>query len=354
MVKNDLFLRACRREKVDRLPVWYMRQAGRYQAEYREIRKHHTLEEICLEPELCAKVTMLPVDQLDVDVAILFSDIMIPLGPIGVDFSLVKDKGPEIANPFRSLRDVEQLREINPQADLPHVLDTIAMLKQQLEVPLIGFSGAPFTLASYMIEGGPSRDYLKTKTLMHQNPDAWELLMDKLGNMVVTYLRAQVLAGADAVQVFDSWVGSLAPVDYRRYVMPTMRKIFSELQDLAVPSIYFGVNTGELLSDFSEVGASVVGVDWRVPIQVARERTNRQVALQGNLDPALLFAPWEVIESRARDIIDIGIMEPGFVFNLGHGVLPQVDPNVLKKLTAFVHEYSEYKIGDQGESGWNK
>ncbi len=354
MVKNDLFLRACRREKVDRLPVWYMRQAGRYQAEYREIRKHHTLEEICLEPELCAKVTMLPVDQLDVDVAILFSDIMIPLGPIGVDFSLVKDKGPEIANPFRSLRDVEQLREINPQADLPHVLDTIAMLKQQLEVPLIGFSGAPFTLASYMIEGGPSRDYLKTKTLMHQNPDAWELLMDKLGNMVVTYLRAQVLAGADAVQVFDSWVGSLAPVDYRRYVMPTMKKIFSELQDLAVPSIYFGVNTGELLSDFSEVGASVVGVDWRVPIQVARERTNRQVALQGNLDPALLFAPWEVIESRARDIIDIGIMEPGFVFNLGHGVLPQVDPNVLKKLTAFVHEYSEYKIGDQGESGWNK
>ena len=354
MVKNDLFLRACRREKVDRLPVWYMRQAGRYQAEYREIRKHHTLEEICLEPELCAKVTMLPVDQLDVDVAILFSDIMIPLGPIGVDFSLVKDKGPEIANPFRSLRDVEQLREINPQADLPHVLDTIAMLKQQLEVPLIGFSGAPFTLASYMIEGGPSRDYLKTKTLMHQNPDAWELLMDKLGNMVVTYLRAQVLAGADAVQVFDSWVGSLAPVDYRRYVMPTMKKIFSELQDLSVPSIYFGVNTGELLSDFSEVGASVVGVDWRVPIQVARERTNRQVALQGNLDPALLFAPWEVIESRARDIIDIGIMEPGFVFNLGHGVLPQVDPNVLKKLTAFVHEYSEYKIGDQGESGWNK
>jgi uroporphyrinogen decarboxylase len=331
-----------------------MRQAGRYQAEYREIRKHHTLEEICLEPELCAKVTMLPVDQLDVDVAILFSDIMIPLGPIGVDFSLVKDKGPEIANPFRSLRDVEQLREINPQVDLPHVLDTIAMLKQQLEVPLIGFSGAPFTLASYMIEGGPSRDYLKTKTLMHQNPDAWELLMDKLGNMVVTYLRAQVLAGADAVQVFDSWVGSLAPVDYRRYVMPTMKKIFSELQDLAVPSIYFGVNTGELLSDFSEVGASVVGVDWRVPIQVARERTNRQVALQGNLDPALLFAPWEVIESRARDIIDIGIMEPGFVFNLGHGVLPQVDPNVLKKLTAFVHEYSEYKIGDQGESGWNK
>jgi len=354
MVKNDLFLRACRREKVDRLPVWYMRQAGRYQAEYREIRKHHTLEEICLEPELCAKVTMLPVDQLDVDVAILFSDIMIPLGPIGVEYSLVKDKGPEIANPFRSLRDVEQLRDINPQVDLPHVLDTIAMLKQQLEVPLIGFSGAPFTLASYMIEGGPSRDYLKTKTLMHQNPDAWELLMDKLGDMVVTYLRAQVLAGADAVQVFDSWVGSLAPVDYRRYVMPTMKKIFSELQDLDVPSIYFGVNTGELLSDFSEVGASVVGVDWRVSIQVARERTNRQVALQGNLDPALLFAPWEVIEARARDIIDIGIMEPGFVFNLGHGVLPQVDPNVLKKLTVFVHEYSEYKIGDQGESGWNK
>lgn len=354
MVKNDLFLRACRREKVDKLPVWYMRQAGRYQAEYREIRKHHTLEEICLEPELCAKVTMLPVDQLDVDVAILFSDIMIPLGPIGVEYSLVKDKGPEIANPFRSLRDVEQLREIDPQVDLPHVLDTIAMLKQQLEVPLIGFSGAPFTLASYMIEGGPSRDYLKTKTLMHQNPDAWALLMDKLGNMVVTYLRAQVLAGADAVQVFDSWVGSLAPVDYRRYVMPTMKKIFSELHDLAVPSIYFGVNTGELLSDFSEVGTSVVGVDWRVPIHVARERTNRKVALQGNLDPALLFAPWQVIESRAREIIDTAIMEPGFVFNLGHGVLPQVDPNVLKKLTAFVHEYSEYKIGDQSESGWNK
>ncbi len=345
-MKNDLFLRACRGETVERLPVWYMRQAGRYQEEYREIRKNYTLEEICLDPALCAKVTMLPVEQLNVDAAILFSDIMIPLGPIGVNYSLVKDKGPEIANPIRSLHDVEQLRKIQPEVDLPHVLETIRLLKQQLEVPLIGFSGAPFTLASYMIEGGPSRNYLLTKTLMYEAPTTWELLMDKLGDMVVTYLRAQVLAGADAVQVFDSWVGSLAPVDYRRYVMPAMEKIFAGIRDLDVPSIYFGVNTGELLADFSHIGSSVVGVDWRVPIQAARERTRGMVSLQGNLDPALLFAPWEVLESRAKAIIDEAVIEPGFVFNLGHGVLPSVNPSVLQKLTAFIHEYSEKKISE--------
>ncbi len=343
-MKNDLFLRACRGEAIERLPVWYMRQAGRYQAEYREIRKNYTLEEICLDPALCAKVTLLPVEQLHVDSAILFSDIMIPLGPIGVDYSLVKDKGPEISNPIRSLHDVEQLKSLQPEKDLPHVLETVRLLKQQLEVPLIGFSGAPFTLASYMIEGGPSRNYLLTKTLMYEAPATWELLMDKLGDMVITYLRAQVEAGADAIQVFDSWVGSLAPVDYRRYVMPVMQKIFAGIKDLNVPSIYFGVNTGELLSDFAQVGASVVGIDWRVPIHVARERTGGKVSLQGNLDPALLFAPWEVLESRARAIIDEAVQKPGFVFNLGHGVLPSVDPSVLQKLTAFIHEYSETKI----------
>ncbi len=349
MLNNDVFLRALRREKVERLPVWYMRQAGRYQAEYREIRKTHTLEEICLNPALCAQVTRLPVEQLGVDAAILFSDIMIPLGPIGVQYSLVKDRGPEIANPIRGLSDVQALRPIRPHMDLPHVLATIQLLKTQLEVPLIGFSGAPFTLASYMIEGGPSRDYLRTKTMMHQDPKAWSLLMEQLGELIVTYLRAQVKAGADAVQVFDSWVGSLAPVDYRQHVLPVMQKIFAGLQDLGVPSIYFGVNTGELLGDFAEVGASAVGIDWRVPIPVARQRTQGKVALQGNLDPALLFAPWPVIEERARAIVDEAVAQPGFVFNLGHGVLPQVNPEVLKNLTRFVGEYSGRVINARKE-----
>lgn len=340
-MKNDLFLRACRRESVERLPVWYMRQAGRYQKEYREIRQHHSLEEICLEPALCAEVSRLPVEQLGVDAAILFSDIVIPLGPIGVNYSLVKDKGPEIANPIREHADVERLKSLQPERDLPYVFETVRMLKEQLDVPLIGFSGAPYTLASYMIEGGPSRDYRKTKALMYNRPETWQYLMDKLGDMVITYLRAQVAAGASAVQVFDSWVGSLSSYDYHRYVMPVMKRIFAGLADLGVPRIYFGVTTGELLEDFSNLDADVVGFDWRVPVTVAMARTQGRVALQGNLDPAVLFAPWEEITLRAKMLIDDAVTHPGFVFNLGHGVWPTTDPTILTRLTQFVHDYSQ-------------
>lgn len=337
---NDLFLRACRREPVQRTPVWYMRQAGRYQPEYREIRKKYTLMEICEHPELCARVTNLPVEQLEVDAAILFSDIMVPVSKMGVQLSLQKDVGPIIESPIRTQMDVDRLRALEPEEDLPYVFETIRQLKRDLRVPLIGFAGGPFTLASYLIEGGPSKQYLKTKAFMYTEPDAWRALMDKLGDMVVCYLRAQVLAGADAVQVFDSWVGSLSPADFTQYVLPTMKRLFSALSDLNVATIYFGVGTGELLPTWNTLDVGVIGVDWRVSLTAANARLKGSFAFQGNLDPAVLYAPWSEIERRARNIIDEGVTLPGHIFNLGHGVSPGVSVEVLQRLTQFVHDYS--------------
>ncbi|PWI58540.1 uroporphyrinogen decarboxylase [Sulfoacidibacillus thermotolerans] len=341
MIENDLFLRACRREPVERIPVWYMRQAGRYQPDYREVRKKYSLIEICEHPEVCAQVTLSPVQQLGVDAAILFSDIMVPIGAMGLAFDIQKDHGPVIEQPLRQANDIERLKPIDPESDLPYVFETIKILTRELKVPLIGFSGAPFTLASYMIEGGPSRDYLRTKALMYGEPKLWYMLMDRLGDMVITYLRAQVQAGASAIQIFDSWVGSLAPDDYAEYVLPTMQRIFTQLSDLHVPRIYFGVTTGELLTTFVKTGADVFGVDWRVPIRSARARVGRNVAIQGNLDPAVLFAPWAEVQRRAEAIIDMGIEQPGFIFNLGHGVFPATSVEQLQRLTSFVHTYSE-------------
>ncbi len=338
---NDLFLRACRKEAVERFPVWYMRQAGRYQPEYREIRKQYSLMEICLHPDVCAEVTTLPIQQLGVDAAILFSDIMVPVAAMGVSVSLQKDVGPVIANPIRTMDDVVALQDFDPEQALPYVLETIRILKRDLSVPLIGFAGGPFTLASYMIEGGPSRQYLRTKQLMYGDRTLWMALMDKLADMIIRYMSAQVDAGAAAIQIFDSWVGSLSPADFREYVLPVMQKIFSELQGVKVPRIYFGVGTGELLPAWREVGADVVGVDWRVSIAEANRRLGGTVALQGNLDPAVLGAPWSEIERRAKEIIDGATQVPGFIFNLGHGVTPGVDVDTLSKLTAFVHDYSE-------------
>ncbi|PKG25461.1 uroporphyrinogen decarboxylase [Niallia nealsonii] len=337
---NDTFLKAAKGEKTDFVPVWYMRQAGRSQPEYRAIKEKYSLFEITHQPELCAYVTKLPVDQYNVDAAVLYKDIMTPLPAIGVDVEIKSGVGPVIANPIQTLQDVEKLGILQPQEDIKYVLDTIKLLtEEQLTVPLIGFSGAPFTLASYMIEGGPSRNYHKTKAFMYSNSKAWFALMEKLGDMVVTYVKAQINAGAGAIQIFDSWVGALSVQDYRIFIRPIMDKIFSALKDETVPLIMHGVGATHLAKEWNDLPLDVVGLDWRLPIREAREKGITK-AVQGNLDPAILLAPWDIIEEKAKDIIDQGIEHNGFIFNLGHGVFPEVDPQVLKKLTAFVHEYS--------------
>ncbi|UOE95513.1 uroporphyrinogen decarboxylase [Alkalihalobacillus sp. LMS39] len=336
---NDNFLKACRKEETSHVPVWYMRQAGRSQPEYREIKEKYSLFEITHQPELCAYVTKLPVDQYNNDAAILYKDIMTPLPAIGVDVEIKTGIGPVIDKPIRSLADVEKLGTINPKEDVPYVLDTIKILREQLTVPLISFSGAPFTLASYMIEGGPSKNYNKTKAFMYAEPTAWHLLMDKLGDMTITYVKDQIKAGAQAIQIFDSWVGTLNVADYRLFVKPIMTRIFSELQKEGVPLIMFGVGASHLVQEWHELDLNVVGLDWRLPIREARAKGVHK-AVQGNLDPAILLAPWEVIEERTKEILDAGMETPGFIFNLGHGVFPEVNPATLKKLTAFVHEYT--------------
>ncbi|MDG4656731.1 uroporphyrinogen decarboxylase [Ectobacillus antri] len=337
---NDTFLRACRGERTDYVPVWYMRQAGRSQPEYRKIKEKYSLFEITHQPELCAYVTKLPVDQYNVDAAILYKDIMSPLPSIGVDVDIKAGIGPVIANPIRSLEDVEKLGKIHPEQDVPYVLETIRLLtKEMLSVPLIGFAGAPFTLASYMIEGGPSRNYNKTKSFMYAEPKAWYALMEKLADMTIAYVQAQVAAGAKAVQIFDSWVGALNVADYRLYIKPTMERIFTELRELNVPLIMFGVGASHLANEWHDLPLDVVGLDWRLPIEEARARGIHK-AVQGNLDPAILLCPWEEIEVRAKAILDQGMKQPGYVFNLGHGVFPEVNPDTLRRLTAFVHEYS--------------
>jgi uroporphyrinogen decarboxylase len=337
---NDTFLRAARGEKTDYTPVWYMRQAGRSQPEYRKIKEKYSLFEITHQPELCAYVTRLPVEQYDVDAAILYKDIMSPLPSIGVDVEIKSGIGPVIDNPIRTTADVEKLGEIDPENDVPYVLDTIKLLTQeQLSVPLIGFAGAPFTMASYMIEGGPSKNYNKTKAFMYAEPQAWFALMDKLAAMTVTYAKAQIKAGASAFQIFDSWVGALNIQDYRTFIKPVMEKIFTELQEENVPLIMFGVGASHLANEWHDLPLDVVGLDWRLPINEARERGISKTVM-GNLDPAILLAPWEVIEERAKEILDQGMELPAHIFNLGHGVFPQVNPDTLKRLAAFVHEYS--------------
>jgi uroporphyrinogen decarboxylase len=341
---NDTFLKACRGEKTDYVPVWYMRQAGRSQPEYRALKEKYSLFEITHQPELCAYVTRLPVEQYNVDAAILYKDIMTPLPAIGVNVEIKAGIGPVIDNPIRSMKDVEKLGEIHPEEDVPYVLETIKLLTtEQLNVPLIGFAGAPFTLASYMIEGGPSKNYNKTKAFMYAEPKAWFALMDKLGDMTITYVKAQIKAGAKAIQIFDSWVGAVNAEDYRYFIKPVMERIFSELRSENVPLIMFGVGASHLAKDWHDLPLDVVGLDWRLPIREAR-KMGLTKALQGNLDPAILLAPWEVIEERVKNILDQGMEQPGYIFNLGHGVFPQIQPETLKRLTAFIHEYSAQKL----------
>ena len=332
---NTTLLDACWGKPVERLPVWFMRQAGRCLPEYRALRERYGMFDIFRNPELAAEVTMQPVRRLGVDAAILFSDIVVPLTAVGIEIQL--QPGPVLAEPFRSFDDLARLRPLEPEADIPYVLDTVKLLAGELDVPLIGFAGAPFTLASYLIEGGSSKTLGRTKAAMHADPTFWAELLDRLADIVVASLRAQVEAGASAVQVFDSWAGLLSPDDYRRSVLPATRKIFAGLADLGVPRIHFGVGTGELLELLAEAGADVVGVDWRVPLDRARSRLGDHVSVQGNLDPAVCLAPWDVVAREATAVLDANADRPGHVFNLGWGVLPETNPDTLRRLVDFVH-----------------
>ncbi len=336
----DRFLRACRREPVDATPVWFMRQAGRYMEEYRAIRQRHTLLEICLQPELAAEVTLQPVRKLGVDAAILFADILLPLEPMGASFHFAAGEGPVFDQPVRDASAVEALRIIDPVESLPHVLEAIRILRAELDgrTPLIGFAGAPFTLASYLVEGGKSQNYANTKRMMYRDPGLWNALMEKLAEVVRSYLRAQVAAGAQAVQLFDSWVGSLCPDDYVQFIQPHVRGILSDLQATGVPVIHFGTNTGALLEHLRDAGGTVIGVDWRTPLDLARRRLGAGVAVQGNLDPLLLGAPRPLLDARVENILERAGSEPGHVFNLGHGILPDTSPDTAKYVVDLVHE----------------
>ncbi|MDQ1627445.1 MAG: uroporphyrinogen decarboxylase [Actinomycetota bacterium] len=343
---DSAFLRACRREAVPHTPVWFMRQAGRSLPEYRRVRDGVPMLAACRTPDLVAEITMQPVRRYGVDAAILFSDIVVPLKAIGVDLDIKAGVGPVVARPIRSAAQLDQLRELEPD-DVGFIVEAIGLLTAQLgATPLIGFAGAPFTLASYLVEGGPSRNHEHTKALMYGAPDVWDELMRRLAAMQATWLAIQVSAGASAVQLFDSWVGALPADDYARYVMPhsaaVLRAVGEHAASLgrAVPRIHFGVGTGELLSLMGEAGADVVGVDFRVPLDEAARRVGPSRALQGNLDPAVLFAPWDVVAARTRAALAAGRAAPGHVFNLGHGVIPETDPEVLTRVVELVHEES--------------
>ncbi|QVQ52426.1 uroporphyrinogen decarboxylase [Spiractinospora alimapuensis] len=338
MTLNDSsFLRACRRLPVAHTPVWFMRQAGRSLPEYRRLRADVPMLEACNRPDMVVEITLQPVRRYDVDAAILFSDIVVPLHAIGVDLDIKSGVGPVVAEPIRDADAVKQLRELEPE-DVSAVAEAAGQLVEELgSRPLIGFAGGPFTLASYLVEGGPSRNHQHTKALMYGEPDLWEALMKRLSAITLEFLRVQIRAGASAVQLFDSWVGALSPRDYRENVLPHTRWIFDQLADLDIPRIHYGVGTGELLGLLSSAGADVVGVDWRVPLDKAAHRVEPHTALQGNLDPAVLFAPWPVIEERARRVIESGAAAESHIFNLGHGVIPTTDPDMLARLTEFVH-----------------
>ncbi len=316
-----------------------MRQAGRSLPEYRRLRGDGDILGAIAQPELAAELTLQPVRRYGVDAAILFSDIVVPLAAIGVGVEVVTGRGPVVDRPFRTAEDLERLRPLEPETDLAHVLETVRLVVAELDVPLIGFAGAPFTLASYLIEGGPSRTFARTKALMHAEPELWHGIVDRLADIALAALRAQVGAGASAIQLFDSWAGALSPADYTTFALPASRKVLEGAGDLGVPRIHFGVGTGELLGLMSGAGADVVGVDWRVPLSVARRRIGTGRAVQGNLDPAVCLAPVDVvIEEATRVLVDAG-GKPGHVFNLGHGVLPETDPGVLARVVDTVHDW---------------
>jgi len=331
-------LRACRGEPGPTVPVWFMRQAGRSLPEYRARRGDGSILDAIATPDLATEITLQPVRRYGVDAAILYSDIVVPVHAIGFGVEVVPGTGPVVAEPFASKADLDRLRPLEPDIDTPYVVETVRNVVAELgDTPLIGFAGAPFTVASYLIEGRPSRTYAKTKALMLGQPDLWAALVDRLADLAIVSLRSQVQAGARAVQVFDSWAGALAAADYEASVLPASAKVFAAIADLNVPRIHFGVGTGELLTLMRDAGADVVGVDWRVPLGEARRRLGGQTPLQGNLDPAVLGAPWEVVAERTRQVLRDNGGHPGHIFNLGHGVTPDVDPGVLERITDLVH-----------------
>lgn len=347
MRNGSRFLKACRMEKTDCTPVWFMRQAGRYMAEYRKIRKRHTLLEICEIPDLAAEVTLQPVRALGVDAAILFADILLPLRPMGASLEFTKGEGPVIAEPVRGGEQIERLRVISAEEDLSYVLQAIRIVRKELpaEVPLIGFAGAPFTLAAYLIEGGGSKQYLTTKTFMYNETRSWHILLDKLATVIGKYLKAQQKAGAQALQLFDSWVGMLSPGDYEEYVLPHTKKVFSLVREgvpgeTRVPTIHFGTETSSLLELMKEAGGDVIGVDWRINLDEAWSRLGNEVAIQGNLDPAALLGPLPEVEKKVREILRRAGNRPGHIFNLGHGVFPQTPVEHVRATVEMVHALS--------------
>ncbi len=338
---NDRFLRACWRESVDCTPAWFMRQAGRSSPSYRALRAKHGMLELAHNPKLAAEISMQPVRELGVDAAILFSDLLLPLEAMGAAVAIEEGTGPQLSPPLRKAEDVARLRPFDPEADLAFVLETIRRVRAKADVPLIGFAGAPFTLASYLIEGGGSKDFLETKRFLHAEPEAWDRLMAILTESLGAFLRAQVAAGAQALQVFDSWAGALSPFDYEARVAPWSRKLLDSLEETDVPVVHFGTNTAGFLESFCAAGGDVVGVDWRVPLDEAWRRVGRGTGIQGNLDPAALLGPPETWRPAAADVLRRADGRPGHVFNLGHGVLPQTPRESLKLLVQFVHEYQE-------------
>ncbi len=337
---NDLFLRACRREPVERTPVWFMRQAGRYMPEYRKMREARTLLELIKTPELAVQVTLQPM-ALGVDAAILFADILLPLAPMGASFEFAKGEGPVIHEPITSRDQIDRLRVIDPEESLPYVLSAIRMLKKELAVPLIGFAGAPFTLASYLIEGGKSANFAKTKKLMFGAPDAWAALMETLSEVVRRYLRAQIAAGVDAVQLFDSWVGDLAPADYAQYVQPYVRRVLSDVESTGVPVIHFGTGTATLLEAMRDAGGTVIGVDFCTPLDAAwAAHTGTTRAVQGNMDPCALLATREVATRHAQRVLDAAAGRPGHIFNLGHGITPETPVDNVRAVVEHVRQAS--------------
>jgi uroporphyrinogen decarboxylase len=336
---NDRFLRACRREPVDRTPVWMMRQAGRYMPEYRKLREQHSMLDLCKTPELATEVTLQPLVH-GFDAAILFADILLPLEPMGAPFEFAKGEGPVVHDPIRSRAQIDRLRVIDPEDGLGYVLSTIRMLKGELKVPLIGFAGAPFTLASYLVEGGKSANFATTKKLMFGAPADFRALMEKLAEVVRRYLRAQIAAGADAVQLFDSWVGDLAPDDYVEHVQPHVRHILADLATTGVPVIHFGVGTATLLEAMRDAGGTVMGVDWCTPLGQAWARIGHDRAVQGNMDPCALLATRQVAVTHAQRVLDAAAGRSGHIFNLGHGITPETPVDNVKAVVAHVHEAS--------------
>ncbi|MGI9155237.1 MAG: uroporphyrinogen decarboxylase [Marmoricola sp.] len=337
VLHGSAFLKAARGEPVPHTPVWFMRQAGRSLPEYLKLREGVTMLESCMRPELVVEITLQPVRRYGVDAAIFFSDIVLPLKAIGVDLDIVPGVGPVVAEPVRTLADVARIPDLTRE-HVPFVTEAVQGLVRELgSTPLIGFAGAPFTVASYLVEGGPSKDHARTKALMYGAPEVWDALLTKIAGIAAAYLEVQVEAGASAVQLFDSWAGALSPVDYAAYVMPYSARVLEQVGALDVPRIHFGVGTGELLGLMGEAGADVVGVDWRVSLADGVRRVGGRV-VQGNLDPALVFAPTEVMFDEARAILAAGRAAPGHIFNLGHGVIPSTDPDQLARLTEFVHE----------------